>query len=509
MEFTRRRFCGTSLAALAAAGIRLPVLADGAQPNLKVGILSDIHVTAVGNANWFEKALRYFDSVKVDAVLITGDLTTWNKLPEFEAVAATWFKVFPDDTRSDGAHVERLFITGNHDVDGWAYEGARFKTKEEALPQSFFFHREEFWKRLFHEDYKPVMVKEVKGYTFVLQNWMSILEHERGHTLAAGFKNEVSPLPQVVVELGDRLRRKKPFFYAQHWQIADTVNSSWLLRGQRFGNGQDDGLARKVLKDYPNCVAFTGHSHFSLTDEQSIWQGEFTSVNCSCARGYAFTNPGRENGFACPDFNRDPPFEMDKFDHQSVRQGLVMEVFDDRITLHRREFTYDQVLGADWIIPLFDGATVPPSGTPKYDVKTRAAAAKPPVFAKDAKVEVKEIAEGYRRLSHGTGGLDKKDPHPQVVVSFPPITTATSPSRGFDFSVRAETRIADIVRTLQERRVFSPNAYQAETRDTAPCTCNFPKSELPKKVEIRFAVRPYDCYGNAGEEIYSKWMRLS
>lgn len=47
------------------------------KPNLRVGILSDIHVTSDADASFFEKALRYFDARKVDAVLVTGDLFTW------------------------------------------------------------------------------------------------------------------------------------------------------------------------------------------------------------------------------------------------------------------------------------------------------------------------------------------------------------------------------------------------------------------------------------------------
>ena len=84
MKLNRRMFLST--AALGAAGFNLPARAAGSKPNLRVGILSDVHVTAVSNAEWFEKALRYFDSIKVDGVLITGDLTTWNKKKEFESL---------------------------------------------------------------------------------------------------------------------------------------------------------------------------------------------------------------------------------------------------------------------------------------------------------------------------------------------------------------------------------------------------------------------------------------
>ena len=507
MKLNRRMFLST--AALGAAGFNLPARAAGSKPNLRVGILSDVHVTAVSNAEWFEKALRYFDSIKVDGVLITGDLTTWNKKKEFEAVAATWYKVFPGDRRSDGEHVEKLFLTGNHDVDGWAYDGARFKNREEAEPESFFFHREAFWKELFHEDYKPIVVKELKGYTFILRNWMSLLESEH-QGMAKGFKNEQTPIVDVLAQLGDaKLRAGKPFFYAQHEQLDDTVNATWLIRGAKWDNGQIPSVTRDCLSKYPNCIAFSGHSHNSLTDERSIWQGAFTAVNCSCARGYAFTPPGRENGFACPDFNRTPPFEMDKFDHQSVRQGMVMEVFDDRITFAKREFTYDQVLADDWVVPLYaGGAAVPPTGTPKYDFKTRAAAAKAPVFAKGAKVSVAYVKEGYRRTVAGMGGLDGKNPHPQLKVAFPPVTRKGSPSRAFEFRVVCEAQDADMVRVVEERRVFSPNAYQAETRDVAPCSCNFPVSNLQTSGVIRFVVFPIDCWGNEGAPVKSAWKNL-
>ena len=207
MTLCRRNFLRASFA----FGVVGPALAqDTSAPNLRVGILSDIHVTALGNADWFEKALRHFDERKVDAVLITGDLTTWNKLPEFEAVATTWFKVFPGDRRSDGAPVVRLFITGNHDVDGFSYAGAKFKTLDEARPVSFFFHRDEFWQRLFHEPYAPIGIKTVKGYSFILRNWYSRAasgnrRNKVKFPLAATSADEKNPTPAFIEQIRSKL----------------------------------------------------------------------------------------------------------------------------------------------------------------------------------------------------------------------------------------------------------------------------------------------------------------
>ena len=136
----------------------LPRMARAAQsrPNLVVGVLSDIHVTRDDNANFFEAALRFYDAHKVDAVLIAGDLTTTSRTSEFEAVARTWNRVFPEDRRSDGTRIEKLFVTGNHDED--AFAGNTFKTFDESKELAFHWRKQEVWHRLFGEDYKPIRV---------------------------------------------------------------------------------------------------------------------------------------------------------------------------------------------------------------------------------------------------------------------------------------------------------------------------------------------------------------
>ena len=90
-------------------------------------------------------------------VLITGDLTTWNKLPEFEAVATTWFKVFPENRRPDGQPIEKLFVYGNHDVQGHGYGDTPKKLAEKYPDEAtraahrIVTDRKAVWERLFNE----------------------------------------------------------------------------------------------------------------------------------------------------------------------------------------------------------------------------------------------------------------------------------------------------------------------------------------------------------------------
>ena len=64
-------------------------LPESNAPLLRVGILSDIHITPPETGDeWFVRALSRFDAERVDAVLVPGDLTTWTRRREFKAVAA-------------------------------------------------------------------------------------------------------------------------------------------------------------------------------------------------------------------------------------------------------------------------------------------------------------------------------------------------------------------------------------------------------------------------------------
>jgi len=76
----------------------------------------------------------------------------------------------------------------------------------------------------------------------------------------------------------------KPFFYAQHRTIPGTCR----FRDHIWGAEDGAGDCRRVLLDCPEAVAFFGHTHSSLTDEQSAWQGAFTAINAG-----AFSNAAR------------------------------------------------------------------------------------------------------------------------------------------------------------------------------------------------------------------------
>ena len=492
---TRRNFIGSAgafgaLASSAAAGGRaLPPLPAGKEPRLRIGIASDIHLHPLratpGKEATFEKALLYFREQGVDGVVVPGDLVTDGETEAMELVAKTWFKVFPGNRGDGGKPVARLFILGNHDSTG-AYRripGYEKRLGEQSMKDEWFcLDRARHWERLFGEKYEPIFYREVKGYRFVLRNWI------------AGNLGDRDTLPEFMAAHGAELAGDRPFFFVQHPHPRGTCCQSWTDgSGKPWIDCSDDGHSTEILSGFPNCVALTGHSHTTLTDEHAIWQGAFTSVGCGCMGGYAFMFPGRENGQAHDDFRQvtPRPMTMPILNFTASKQGMTMDVFDDRIVFRRREFNTGLSLGPDWTVPLPSPGDRPYAFAPRRE----AAARHPPQFPAGAVVKVEE-----RRLRDRS--KTEKD---MVRVSFPSIPSRGGAMRAFDFSVSAETRIGDCTRVLVEKRVYSPGMLRPEELDVDDAFCTFAKEELALGRDVRFSVVPLDCWGNRGGAIASEW----
>ena len=109
----RREFLMSSGSAFLLAGCRTDALFGS--PDIKFGVVSDLHVTTPKSCRLFERSLRQFKRCGVDAVMVSGDLTDWGVKSGLVYVKRAWEKVFA------GTDVVPLFCTGNHDFEGWWY----------------------------------------------------------------------------------------------------------------------------------------------------------------------------------------------------------------------------------------------------------------------------------------------------------------------------------------------------------------------------------------------------
>ena len=474
----RRHFLHTGAVATAALAVLSSAPEAGAaqkkgvnvnprgRARLKIGILSDVHVVDADGLVWLDKALRHFRGKDVDGVIISGDMSDWGTESQLRLVRGAWDKVFPSDRGIGGRKVERLFVTGNHDV--LAPDVKYLKGKDIPLSEFFCLQKEEMWQRVFDEPYEPIWKKEVGGYTFI------------GAQYADG--KTIPGLEEFLAGAG--VKGDKPFFYIQHMHPAGTCSGPWVF-------GQDNGEVTRILSGYPNAVAISGHSHTSLTDDRTMWQGAFTSIGAA-SLSYILPFGGRENTKLCMSKEK-VPSQMKVHKFFDGQHGSLMTVYDNCLVVDKMEFHNGDELGR-WVVPV-------PFASP-LSFECRAGYYAVPQFSKDASSAI--------RLSRAPGEDRYKNPEDQVSVFFPTVTGAPAesvdvPVRAFDYEVCVEMEDFDTVKTICTKRVLSVGYHLASARDLADVCCVFAVRELSSYRRWRFAIRPCNCYGVKGDPIYSPW----
>ncbi len=438
------------------------------RPNIRLGVISDIHVragTGKFGTEHLTKALTWFRDRGVDGVVIAGDMADDGLVSQLRHVADAWNAVFPA-----GCGVEKLFVYGNHDIEGLSYNSSLKPPPEDIIAKD----RAAAWEKVFGEPYEPIWKKTVKGYTFIGAHWVS-------------WKG-VPGIERYMHDHAGELRGDRPFFYIQHPHPADTCHGPWAW-------GHDEGFATRALVAFPNAVAISGHSHHPLVDERCVWQGAFTSIGASSLR-YVEPVFGRENSgpSALADIKQMPPIDM-----FSEKQGMLISVYDDRMVLERRDFANDGKLAEDWVVP------VPARGDSPLRFDVRAAAAKPPQFPEGAKVSV-------------AGPLDGKDrkgrPTRQLVVTFPSAMIGEGRTRAYDYEVAAGVDECGVRRVAATKRVYSPGYFNMPERESKTVKCVFALSELGTRKAsylsptVKFRVRAAESFGKMGNAIFSDAIRL-
>lgn len=458
------------------AFVPFDAFAGASSPRMKLGVISDVHIggrkEAVDN---LEKALRWLDAQKVDAVAVTGDTAHDGAIQELEAFAETWNRVFPNRRAADGRAVELLIVTGNHEIGLWK---GRWKGYSEARMRECAFEYADnptrTWKRLFGEKWELVWKKEVKGVTFFGSQWMTLNP----------------PVEEFLKEEAAKLDSSRPFFFLQHPHPKGTCYAD----NRKFTTGAyDKGAATRALSAFPNAVAISGHSHMTLADERSVWQGAFTSIGAGCLHegGYsfdyenvsAFWHPCHKKHLmkplgGKPEWGGDPVGAC----------FSLYEVHDDHLVVHRRSLRFDCPLGPAWVIP------VPAKVGGQFDfVRQKGMAGAAPEFASGVAVVVEFCPDGHELEGVSFVG------RPCIRVSFPSARQRPSGRRVFEYVVTAEGEDG----RKFARTVLASGAGLPPERGELSGECLFLPEELPGR-NIVFTVVPRDCFGCAGKSVRSR-----
>lgn len=165
----------------------------------------------------------------------------------------------------------------------------------------------------------------------------------------------------------------KPIFVMTHNQPENTSYGS---------DDWGDSTLNAVLEKSPNVINFSGHVHYSLLDERSIWQGAYTVINTQ-SLSYTEMEEGKENGTIPPNADATP-------------MGYIMEIQADEILLHRINFAdgntgIEEKADSLWTFPL------PYQNDGRYAFESRKAVNQAPIV-KDTNGTA-TVADGKVRLT--------------------------------------------------------------------------------------------------------------
>ena len=235
--------------------------------------------------------LKDYDGI-FDSLVLVGDLTEYGEKDEYEMLSHLLSPV-ADKFGSIFA------VSGNHDVRLRNHKNQvkRFASFLSGLKNGVPNPEDRYW-----------FSSEIKGYKFIMLGSDSgTLE---GEYLSAG------QLKWLNSELKNT-DKSKPVFVFNHQPVKNTngLPMTFLGRGKWRGSvGWDSDKLRAVFEKYNNVIFITGHLHYCTS--------EYTYEDCGSFKAVSAPTVGVINH---------GPFK-------SFTQGLIFNVFEDRIEVRSRVF---------------------------------------------------------------------------------------------------------------------------------------------------------------------------
>ncbi len=253
------------------------------ESRLVFAVISDVHVGNTWGAGYKVKipqALQHLTGYgKLDAMAVVGDLTDNGRANQYQE----FVQFFGSNSNIINPVENFIFMMGNHDN----YDSNGQNNYKSGL-RSFNGNR----------SYPLDQYVLIKGYPFISISQRGSANNDDN------VSNGTTSYPSTVVTTLKRYLKRaaeeapgKPIFVFTHVAPRWTCYSSW---GEIEGAAWAMKVLNPVLNEYPQVVAFCGHSHYPLGDPRSIHQGAnpnstrnnyYTVIN-TASTTYSEINPG-------------------------------------------------------------------------------------------------------------------------------------------------------------------------------------------------------------------------
>ena len=282
------------------------------QEKLRVGIISDLQLPDSSEPSHqtesLEKTLNMLNEKGIDALIISGDFTDLGTKKAWQSFSDIYTKAMKD------SNAVPLFIMGNHDY--WIR--SFFESGDIPTPAKM---QRRFTK--YTGEY-PLSHKVINGYHFIM--WGS-----SNGSYDKSYTNKEWARAEIEKAIADN--PQNPVFVITHINPTDTAYGS-----DEWGN--DD--INEVLSDYSEVISISSHSHYSVIDERSIWQGAYTAFTTQ-SLDYIELESGKFNG----------SIPKDAYGNNMATETpgcLYMEIESSKITINRLEANTGKPLKEPWVI---------------------------------------------------------------------------------------------------------------------------------------------------------------
>ena len=303
---------------------------EAGEYDLRFGVISDTHIGAENNYplhQRFEKALDWYNTEDVKALVIVGDITQ-------EGTQAHW-DIFKNSWENHKGGLQLVAVMGNHEAWSEMLYGEdrnaaadRFETATGQKTNAHYIFN---------------------GYHFIVLSagdGAFIDQGAAGGAIASG-RTEVpgswfsdgDMVPQSVkdwariqIDTAKADTPGMPIFVFLHWPL---YNTSYLSNVRYYTTSFGSDPFTGFFRDDPEVVIFGGHAHAPNSDPRSVWQGGFTSVSTS-----AFFNYVLEDGYLGDDANGVNNSFLPKIAGQAAGQGMIVSVEGYKVTIENYDFDF-------------------------------------------------------------------------------------------------------------------------------------------------------------------------
>lgn len=266
-------------------------------PKVVFPVISDVHIGRNSSETKFKNALMDLKSIcpRYNSIVIVGDITDAGKKGQYK----TFMNILKSNKLNN---INPIITMGNHE---YYAKGLNVKQCQNR-----------FLKSTGNEslDYDSW----INGYHFIMLS---------PHNYDVGGKTVVTEeqLKWLEEKLRDKEDDKRPIFVFLHQPIECTVFGS--KNGLNIVNSND---IVKILRKHKEVIYFSGHSHYLLENDATMYQDDFTMFNTGSV------------SYMLKDDETSAALELS--------EGLFVKVYDDKVIVNCREFSSHKWIGKTYIV---------------------------------------------------------------------------------------------------------------------------------------------------------------